>query len=277
MQQKRASPSHQIPRKTFQFPKFNPRKSFQIISHPCAAVVGGADEPLARETEQCQHLRGFKPAAQGPRGQDQAHGLGCMWAALPHLRQKGPDHGQPGTEFCSQVQWRFKPGSYRSQVPSAPKTGQGCCSSSPPCSLLAHLSSPAPAPPVSLLLSLAWGLPDACLLLVWDPVEPFPMHVKAVHSPAKTSFFFFQAEPGHILLPMETWLSCGIRSSAKTPIHVCPQFCGGWDELPALGQVHVCLSCPGLAVGSWLFQSPKRCHAGAPGEALGNLSLAAGV
>lgn len=44
------SPSQQIPSKTFPIPKFNPRKSFGIIPHPCTAVAGGADEPLARET-----------------------------------------------------------------------------------------------------------------------------------------------------------------------------------------------------------------------------------
>lgn len=172
--------------------------------------MGGADEPLARETQQCQHLRGFKPAAQGPRGQDQAHGLGCMQAALPHLQQKDVGHGQPGAEFCSQVQWRFKPGSHRSWVPLVPQTGQGCCSSSPSCFLLGHLSSPAPAPPVSLLLSLAWGLPEACLLLGWDPVGPrclpFPVRVKAGLSPAKNTNWVHtsQAEPGYIPLQVET-------------------------------------------------------------------------
>lgn len=73
------------------------------------------------------------------------------------------------------------------------------------------------------------------------------------------------------------WLSCGIRSSAKILIQVCPQPCGVWDELPALGQVHVCLSCPGLALESRLFQSLKHCYAGAPGKALGNPSPASGV
>lgn len=134
--------------------------------------------------------------------------LGCMQAALTRLQQKDLDHGEPGAEFCSQVQWSFKPGSHTSWVPSVPKTGQSCCSPSPPCSLLGHLSSPDPAPPRSLLLSLAWGLPGACLLLVWDPVGsrslPFPVHVKAVHSPVGNTDWVHssQAEPGHIPLPV---------------------------------------------------------------------------
>lgn len=201
-------PWSKIPRKTFQIPRFYPRKSFQIITHSHAAVMGGADEPLARETQQCQHLWGFKLAAQGLCGQDQAHGLGGMRAALLHLQQEDLDHRQPGAEFCLRVQWRFKPGSHTSWVPSVPKTGQNCCSPSPPCSLLGHLSSPDPAPAMLLLLSLAWGLPEACLLLVWDPVGsgslPFPVHVKAVHSPVRNTGWVHtsQAEPGLIPLPV---------------------------------------------------------------------------
>lgn len=42
--------------------------------------------PLARETSQCQHLRGLKPAAQGPCGQDQSFLLADKWGSLGHVQ-----------------------------------------------------------------------------------------------------------------------------------------------------------------------------------------------
>lgn len=52
--------------------------------------------------------------------------------------------------------------------------------------------------------------------------------------------------------------------SQKTSIQVCLRLCGGSGKLPALGRVHVCPSCPGLAWEAG-FSGPH--HAAAPREA----------
>ena len=188
-------------------------------------------------------------------------------------------------EGCLQGRRGFKPGSHRSRVPSVPKAGQGCCGSSPSCFLLGHCTLQpqlsrccrcCPWPGSSLRFARRWSgilVGSRCLLLL--------AHVGAVHSPAKNTgrVHTRQAELGHIPPPMET-RCIGLWDkilSQKSPMQVCLRLCGRLGKLPALGRVHVCLSCPGLAGGSRLFQSPRFCRAGAPQETLGKPSPTAGA
>lgn len=124
-------------------------------------------------------------------------------------------------EGCLQGWQGFKPGSHRSQVPSGPQTSQGCCSSSPSCFFLGHLSSPASAPPVPPLPSVAWELPEVHSPSVWNPGVCLSLCMLGQH------ILQPKIQVGCILT-RQSWgtshcqwkhgaSACGIRSSAKNP------------------------------------------------------------
>lgn len=136
---------------------------------------------LARKTSQCQNPKGLTPAAQGLCRQhqsflpaDKQRLLGHIQAALQLSSRKTSGCGRPGAAEwfwgAQRAGGGFKPGLvHRSRMPAVPRKGQGCCSSSPSHFPLIHLSSPAPAPVVLPLLSLAWELPEVCSLPAWNP------------------------------------------------------------------------------------------------------------
>lgn len=104
---------------------------------------------------------------------------------------------------------------------------------------------------------------DPSGILIGSGCLPLLVHVGAVRTPAKYMSWVrtHESELGHIPLQMETWcIGLWDKIVSQKPPSKSARGSVGLGRAAALGWVCVCPSCPGLAGGSRLFQSPRCCR-----------------